>query len=125
MDHRGRTTERRARSHRLESKAWQSQTKIRAGDEGSRTSSSQPRRRGGDVKTQTRRVKDGESERDVERKKAPTRTLVEEDVQALIERAMIDRKLSLEDPTRVRCLKSAQNFKSPFSKEIETADPPR
>ena len=52
-DHRGCTTEQRLRSRRQELKAWQSQTKTSVGDEGSRTSSSQPRRREGDVGTQT------------------------------------------------------------------------
>ena len=89
------------------------------------TLSSQPRGRGGDIETRARHVKDGESHRHFGRKKAPTRALVEEDVQALIERALTDRKLPLEDPTRARCLGNAQNFETPFSEEIEKADPPR
>ena len=78
-----------------------------------------------DVETQTRRVKDGESQKDVERNKVPAKALVKEDVQALIKRALTDQKLPLEDPTKARCLKNAQNFESSFSEKIEKVDSPR
>ena len=84
--------------------------------------SSQPRRREGDVETQTRRAKERESQRVLERK-APTKGLAKEDVQALIEEALTYQKLPLEDPARAKRLRNAQNFESPFSKEIEKADP--
>ena len=66
-------------------------------------------------------MKDGEAPR----RKAPPRALAEEDVQALIEKVLADRKLPLENLTRARYLRNVQNFESPFSEEIEKADPPR
>lgn len=60
------------------------------------------------------------------RGRASQRGLAEKDVKALIERALIDRKLPPpENPTRARCLRNAQNFESPFLEEIEKADPPQ
>ena len=75
------------------------------------------------METQARQSKEGGSQR-VHERKTLIKDLAEEDVQTLIEKALIVRKLPLEDPTTARSLKNAQNFESPFSEEIEKADLP-
>ena len=66
-------------------------------------------------------MKDGEAPR----RKAPPQALAEENVQDLIEKALVDRKLPPENPTRARYLGNTQNFEYPFLEEIEKADSPR